>query len=312
MTGDIYYKHSGKINLLLLPLTLLLIGISVPILSIVYIYLIYYIPFIYLNFLITGIISVFFGFCVGSAAQIGHIRNTFFATALVLLACILLKYVEWCIYVPIVLAESESYTFLERLIVSAFFFLHPSELFEYIKEINVFGIWSFLGFTPTGVILWIVWAVEFAIIILAGWFGFLGTYISLYCEDEKKWLKKIEGVREFEQINIEDYRADLERGNFDKLLLISETPPADTSNFTRIDIYEPPEKSQYFMTIIQVRFGVNGKGKEVTNITDLLRYIAVEKYTAEKLMREPVAKPARFNYAEVADFNDDANDESTD
>ncbi len=70
-----YYEHSGVIGMFG-PILMILFGLAGAVAGgAIYGYLIFYIPFIYLNFFITLGFGALVGYLVGMGAKIGKIRN---------------------------------------------------------------------------------------------------------------------------------------------------------------------------------------------------------------------------------------------
>lgn len=91
-----YYKPSGKFSPISFVYLLLLCAIAMPILATIYAYLIWYIPFVYINFLITAGL----GFAIGIAVwqiviKLGKVRNYGLAILLALIAALAAYYFQW-------------------------------------------------------------------------------------------------------------------------------------------------------------------------------------------------------------------------
>ena len=194
-----YYKPSGKFSptsfLYFIPTALLI----VPIISLIYAYLIWYIPFIYFNFFIT----IGFGFLVGFAISMlvvkkGKVRNKYLAGFLGLLAAIVATYFDFVVYVDLAINAGEligdehlgiSVSNIKILDIFALA-TQPEVLWTYIKEINAIGTWGIKGAVASGSFLTFVWIVEF--IMVAGVSVFV-NYITAkdpFCELDNNWYKQ--------------------------------------------------------------------------------------------------------------------------
>jgi hypothetical protein len=98
-TSNNFYRHSGKVPLL----GLILLGVAglvaVPILGVLYGYLIFYIPFIYVNlFVVFGYVYAV-SFVLSKAMRLGKIRNTLIAGLAAFGFGLLAEYVGWVAWI---------------------------------------------------------------------------------------------------------------------------------------------------------------------------------------------------------------------
>ena len=89
------YQHSGAIPPIGALLTMLISFSAAAVMGVCYTMLFYYIPFIYLNFLLTLGFGTILGLIVGGFARSGKIRNTTFVTLLGFLAACVGLYFAW-------------------------------------------------------------------------------------------------------------------------------------------------------------------------------------------------------------------------
>src|SRR5262245_30482237 len=147
------YRHSGKFG----PRgPVLALGVAVlagfP-LGYAYSYLINWIPFIYLNFLLTAGYGFLFGFLTGLMVKIGKVRNTLVACQCGLLAGVFGWYFAWNGHVH-ALSKGGPALFLPGEILRAM---------QYLYQNGSWGLSS--GGNVTGIPLAIVWAVEAVVMI---------------------------------------------------------------------------------------------------------------------------------------------------
>lgn len=169
-----HYQPSGKysiISLLYFVLTSLTI---LPVLGLIYAYCIWYIPFFYINFLIT----IAFGFGVGFAMMyfvviLGKIRNKTMATVLGALGGLIAMYFHWAVWADLVINAGESYGSSEiGITASNIEFLqvfalakNPEALFQIIGLINQTGTWGFKSIPVSGIFLAVIWIIETIMVI---------------------------------------------------------------------------------------------------------------------------------------------------
>ena len=176
-----FYRHSGKAPVLGLILMGIAGFVAVPILGLIYGYLLRYIPFIYINILIVVGYAYAVSFVISKVAKYGRVRNMLLIGLAGFFFGLLADYIGWVSWIA-AMSGDPSY-------LIAFFF--PLDVFTIITEIAKEGAWSLSGTTPTGAFLYFVWFVE-ACIVIGG-----STYLSIkalaetpYCEDSDIWADK--------------------------------------------------------------------------------------------------------------------------
>ena len=113
--------------------------------ALIYTYLIWYIPFIYINFFITAGIGVVTGISVSYlAVNLGKIRNSKIALLIGILGGIMALYFSWAVWIDLVINTSDSYgnsrigitvstTKMDELLQLV---IQPDVMLELISEIN--------------------------------------------------------------------------------------------------------------------------------------------------------------------------------
>ena len=214
-TSDgLYYKPSSEVTVAGLAAGVLgglLVGL---VLAFVYSYLIAYIPFVYVNFLCTAGYVCGLGFTVGWLLRSGKMRNPavgVIATAVVSLAC---YYVCWAVWLSAMLGRGD-------YDVSAFTLAsNPSALVNLILSVNEHGAWS-IGHskTPvTGILLWIVWAVEGAA-VLVGPPAIVWSVLTSepFCEFCGEWCEEDQGLVSLGQAEPAGLKQVFESKQFERL-----------------------------------------------------------------------------------------------
>lgn len=194
-----YYKPSGKFNPLAFLYFAVIALVILPLLGLLYAYAIWYIPFIYINF----IIAAAFGFAIALAishgvVKYGKVRNVPLTIGLSVLAGIIALYFHYAVWVDLVINAGESYgnsrlgvTVSNIKLVQTFnLALNPSVLFEYIGLINESGTWGIKNSTVSGLLLSIIWIVEAVIIIGIATFLPMGFAKAPFCELGNEWFKE--------------------------------------------------------------------------------------------------------------------------
>ncbi|QNK61039.1 hypothetical protein H7F33_10610 [Pedobacter sp. PAMC26386] len=265
---NLYYEPSGKVPFKGLIISLL-IGISLTIgLSILYIALQWFIPFIYLNFFIA--VGLGFGVTLSLFIAIGagKIRNTKYAYFLATLCGLLAWYAQWALFVSL-LSEANGSIGGGMWVRSSFnlngfwyIFTHPQLLFQSLITLNEVGTFTLKHAPVTGILLWIVWIIEALIIIfipiLTSSFG--KTTIP-FSEQNDSWMNsrlfdgKIKTIADKETLI-----AELKTGNF-KTIKDYLTEDNIGDNYATVSIYESPGDPISFLTVTNISHTLDKKGQ---------------------------------------------------
>ena len=314
-----YYKSSGKVSEFFIPYFILLVALSVPILSIAYIYLIYYIPIIYFNVLITIGSGYVFGGLIAHTVRFGKARNPLLVHILTAVAICLFKYIQWCVYIPLVVSEAYGFsmTFAERFSESVYYLIRPGEVYEAMRIINEYGVWSFskTGTVITGVVLLGIWIAEFAIIAASAFSAVRNLILMPYSEASDGWYVDMADSVETDMPEyFESLRRDLENGNYIELIKLAEAPRSNPAKSMRVTFCKPPQGAEgepHYMSISQV---VMKKGK--ANTKSLLKYLSIDPHSIDLIVNgEEPGEDIDFNetFDDEADgvYEDDSNDVNT-
>ncbi len=129
-----YYEFSGKIGPLGIVAVLLSGGAASIILGFVYAYAVFFIPFVYVNFLFTIFFGMGIGMAIGWGARIGKARSGAFIALAGLGFGLVGEYFQWCKYLgidkPIKIAS-------------------PGQLLEVLGGMAETGVWSIFGFSSS-------------------------------------------------------------------------------------------------------------------------------------------------------------------
>jgi hypothetical protein len=185
------YRHSGKMPLAGIPLTVVLGSLTAAVLGVVYGYAIVYDPIIYVNIMLT----IGFGFTIGKAVsygvRLGKIRNAWLAGAYGLAFGLGGVYMAW---VADFWARVGLHVGLRAL--------EPEVLKSYIGWFYENGFWTIGhgggqgGQAVTGVALAAVWSVEASVIVgFAAWSAYKGVASTPFCETCNRWTVAAPDVR---------------------------------------------------------------------------------------------------------------------
>ena len=244
------YRHSGKFGvhaLLLAPLAGVLVGWP---LGFAYAYLIKWIPFVYLNILLTLGYGAVIGLAMGATLKFCRVRSVLVAAGLALLAGVLANYFQWngCVH---------------ALYGGAPLLCSPAGLMGAMAHLYEHGSWGTRsGGNVTGVMLALIWSGE-ALTILgtAVYFGTDPIRNTPYCEKSGSWLdaetkfSTLAAFTEAAQVTA------LQAGDIAPVIEARPRPPG-ASVFGRLTLkYSPQCKDFFTLKVENVTLKADKEGK---------------------------------------------------
>ena len=287
MTGS-FYKPSGKLSGSFFLYYLLVLLIGVPILSTIYVYLIYYVPIIYANLLITLACGGLLGLMVGWAAKRGNVRNPFLVLLTSFLAVCALIYVSWAIYIPLIFSEVyliDNYTFMERFPAAFALLLDPAGMLLSIETIHAWGVWVIGdGNAPiNNGMLTAVWAVEFILLtslaIGASW----KQPRMPFSEESGEWyVEREEKIQADMPPNFDSLKNQMVNRNFTDLFQLVKTGRTDPFNYMSITVFEPSKDFSTEPHYLTIEAKTVGKKDKETSKT-LVKHMLIDTQNAREL-----------------------------
>jgi len=288
-----YYQPSGKFSPASFLYFILCLAIIIPILALIYTYLIWYIPFFYINVFIT----VGFGFAVGIAishlaVKMGKVRNATLALLFGFLGGIFALYFSWAIWVDLVINAGESYgnsrigittSNIEFLQVFGLA-LQPDKLFSFITEINKTGTWGIRGSAVSGTILSIIWIIEFLIVLVISIFSPLFRAKIPFCEMDNKWFKE-DTLPAFNYINNpKEMVVNLENSNQNSFINLEKSTTSENESHSIFTLYSS-EKGESYITIENKIAKTNDKDEIEFDSDEFVEYISINSELKNNLLK---------------------------
>lgn len=261
MKSNVYYRHSGKFSLVGLMLIFTAPVIAAAIFSFVYSALVHYNPFIYINLLGTLIFGAATGVAVAKVGVLGKVRSsglTFFAS---LVAGSVAIYLSWVSYVFILSGY-------EALILS------PGELWNVVRGVAVVGVWSVFGATPSGALLFGIWAIEALIIVALVMIVAQGELTDgAFCEKSKSWADQRSSVGPFAEItNPETFRRKIEEGDYSELLSLQ--PGERTKKHAMVEFIGASKNPDFqLFSVLDVTIKSDKEGKKTEEKEDVVKHV---------------------------------------
>ncbi|MGC4041754.1 MAG: hypothetical protein QM710_13455 [Flavobacterium sp.] len=283
-----YYKPSGKYSIMSLVYFVLSSLIILPLLGLLYAYAIWYIPFFYVNFLIT----IGFGFAVGIVMMyfvviLGKVRNRQMATILGALGGLVAMYFHWSVWADLVINAGESYgnsrigvtvsnaNFLQVFNLAK----NPGLLFELIGEINKKGTWGFKGFPVSGIFLAIIWLLEAVVVIFFGMIPPRNASQVPFCETNNAFFKD----KKTSELNLigdkQQILNSLENDDLAHLESLSKVANKEQDSHSIFTVYSSKNNEYYVSLVNQI-----AKGKGKFERKEIISYLSIKAPTAKVLL----------------------------
>ncbi|PWS32134.1 hypothetical protein [Pedobacter paludis] len=278
--NDLYYKPSGTVPIAGI-ITAVVISLITSIgLTIAYIALQWFIPFIYFNFFITfGL-----GFCIPLGVNlglgIGKVRSPKTATILATICALFVFYAQWVLFISLMYNASGSMgggTWVRssfNLDGFLYAFSHPEIIFKAILELNEVGTISIKHNIISGGFLWFIWVIEAVLIIFIPMLmASSGKASQPFSEQNNKWMKKrdLDGKIKFVE-NKGELERELSSGNF-KILKEHLTEVGDA--YATVSIHESPGDQKRYLTVTNISHTVNSKGETKKNDKVIIEHFLI-------------------------------------
>ncbi len=279
------YQPSGRFGLSTVLLVPLLGVPTAAVAAAIYAYAILYIPFVYINALITVGFGFVVGFAVAKGVALGKARSGALAALLGLLVGAAALCLSWVFWIYALLRRSDVDVALLDLA------LDPAALWQAITFVNAEGAWSLKSFTPTGTVLWILWTIEALLIVGFPTFLAIGQALSPFCEQCQGWCTKEKGVFRGAEIPREELERHLRAQEVSYVAARGAAEPGATTHL-RYDVDRCACNATITLTVTQVTVKLeNGKPKEST--TELVSNLVLSRDAAAALQRLG-QEPPRF------------------
>ena len=240
-TQALYYRHSGQCTTPSLFSTLAIAVVAAVILGPIYGIIVYYMPLVYINALLTFGLGIVLGLIIKTTAMSKHIRSLPMVMLIALVAGLVAEYAA---FVGWLLAVRQ----WSPLVVS------PGQLFSDLEKVAEVGVWSFKSTTVKGGFLIGIWGIE-AIVVVGATIYFAYDEISKtpYCETCLQWLPNKTMVGPFEKVSDPvGLRASLEQGEFGVLGNIKPlAADAGAAEFTDYELTDCPTCPD--MAVVSIR-----------------------------------------------------------
>lgn len=283
------YQHSGIVPVTGATVALAAGCLVAPLLGVAYSFSFYYIPFVYLNFLLACAFGAGIGWVVGYLARVGKIRNTLAVSAFAAVATILGVYAEWGSTVYAMTPVTD----LQQLWADAGFLpLRPNNLVALMQHLFAEGSWGLSGnSTVHGWPLVALWIIEAGIIFGAATATAANHIVKRpFCENCQVW---IEGQQPHYYVGdgSEPVWNEVQQGAFESLAL---TPRAGGNEPTYVrltlSVCEGCSTSNY-LTITTCKSTTDNKGNPKLEENDVVTHLILQPAQVEIVQAASLIAP---------------------
>ena len=224
-----------------------------------YVYASWYIPFIYFNFFFAILFGGAVGYVLRVLARAGRLRSPALAGWLGAGVGAWAWYVQWCLYLTLLFNAGEAHelgsrasylsttfagdTFTEAL-------LRPDLVFGVLPQLAATGVWSLFGVTVSGFFLYLAWASEFLLIVLAASMLALLQAQKPFSELAGEWATKLTLPQPATHFPDADAtKAALEAADWHHLQLLPSGPASRYAPFGRLHFYQAPSDPRLLLLV---------------------------------------------------------------
>lgn len=282
------YTPSGRYNPLSFVLFAATLVMAIPLLATAYAYAIWYVPFVYLNFILAVLFGIGTSYAVNTlVVKLGKVRRNSLATKFSLVGGLVALYVHWAVWVDLVINSKSTGGLSEVGIPNSSMdpgqvlglILSPGTLLLLVGKISQFGTWGIKGIVPSGIFLLLIWLVEAVIIVAIP--VMLSTMVSRkpFCETTRMWFTE-EELPAYRLIDdVAAFRASLEILEVSPLAGIARADSTEGDHCV-VTRYTAPQSPHSYLTVRNKRARLNDKGETVFDeevLADLVRARGINK-----------------------------------
>lgn len=293
-----FYEHSGRCGPVGVPIAAAAGILAGAVVGLAYVYIINWIPFIYVAFLAT----LGFGFLVGAAvawgARLGKIRNMAVSTALGAMFGLLAVYFAWA-FDPMARVEDVDHPFWQL-----------EHIWQYMQFGYANGFWGIgqNGAAVTGPLLAGVWGIEAAMIIgicVVAVRTLLGE--RPFCEETNQWITTTQNVARLSLVGDDHIEEKLKRlldGDLSSLAEFYRAGPEDPA-VLQFDLATCPDcPTCNYLTVKSIQTVINKKGEATNEETKLLVNVRITPEQVATVRAAGIDRPLPPDDEAVSDSHD--------
>lgn len=289
---NLYYKPSGRITVGGILGFVLLGAVAAFGLAFGYVYATWYIPFIYINVVLTLAFGALLAYVLKRMTTVGKLRNPALVGWLALAVGLWAWYVQWAVYLTLLNGAGETEHAGRRFSITHTSFeldvflgliTRPDLVLGMLPRLAEDGIWSIFTVRVSGFVLYLVWFAEMLILLVFPWIVARAEAGVPFSERAGQWAEK----RTFPQPaaafpDAAATKAALEAADWSHLQpLVGE----ETANpYGRLYLYHAPnDEDCSYLSLENVTIEVDDKGKSSEKTADVLEYLQVSPQVCRDL-----------------------------
>ena len=258
----LYYRPSGRFSFSGLVVMLAFGGVAGVVLGAAYGYLDQFNPIVYINFLATLLFGAGMALAARFGVRNGKVRSPLLAALVGIIIGVIGMYSAWVFWINALSVRSKQ----------AVWAFDPGRLWSIMQAIAQHGAWSLKGTNVSGAALWIIWAIEAAIVIGICTVKCRSYAREPYCEECGAWAEPaFGGLRAGRCDDARSLRMQLEAGNLGAL---SALPSPTTDRFSEIKLTMCPECQKVgYLSVAAVTIVAGRKGKAEKKSKTLVEHL---------------------------------------
>ena len=261
-------------------------------LALVYVYAVWYIPFIYINLIICAFFGIGLGLVLAALTRAGKLRSPRGVGALAVVVGLAAVYLEWGAYLMLVANSETTGSGASADTTTAFdagllgrVLTDPAGMARLMRELNATGTWSLKGSTPSGIWLALIWLAEALIIVGGAYWLAQSQATEPYSETADEWAAEEKLTQSAAFVaDPAALRPALETGQLQALTPY--LPQAGADQYARLRLHKAPNDGNcQYLTLQNVTRTLDKKGKATEAVSDVVKHLALSPAGYAELKR---------------------------
>lgn len=281
------YISSGRFSLMFLFYLFISIITIFPLLWLIYSYLIFYIPIIFLNFVVCIWAWLLLWIVSGYIVKLWKVRNSILGILIWVIWTFSFFYFSWIVWVDLViniswfewLQDFWVFVSLTKTLEIIGLVLNPLAFFDLILQINSLWTWWIKDIQFNGWILFIVWFFEAIIIFHLSIFNAFDVSKKPFSEKNNSWYKS--NIYNFTFIDTNIILDAFKNDNFSFIWDISKISVLDKDHLEFILYYS--DNDDYILSINKKILKTDKNWKLSFNFEEIIKYSYIDFWFAKKI-----------------------------
>ncbi len=278
----LYFQSSNKFNWKKLALVYVCALLSAFVLGYLYILLNTYLPYVIISFFLAIGFGMGLTFIITFGLELSENRNKQTKVVLASVVGVFAWCSQWCAY--IMMAQDGEFPSFSLYMYDFWAVMMPGEFFGTMYEISEVGFWSIFDYTPTGIMLALVWLLEFGIIAGIPFWTQYSAVEKPYSETQNKPYNTKTFDLAFSSVS------DTEK---DKFIAKVENNPLETIKtmgygfdfaFSLLSLHDLEGETKQYLSLDNIVIKLDSEGKEEKEVNNVFQYLTIDNGTAANLL----------------------------